>query len=263
MKNRIIQNGLMSSLGVFLLLAALPSGASAFGPKKPEAPVPYPGEEETQRRETRPSWDPSLFTDPKAHNPDHFIYIVSEMDPDSHWTMDTFKDPSVVQKNYRICTSVIRNDFIRTFTGQIAFILSVPKENVGPMYWDDMATGVPDDYNGAITLFFPLFRGRFGVMYTPNSLVDATRDQSPGYNEVDVLGTNESQSPYSKVSINGFIAQCGSDWESLMNGKESELDHAGPDSLLDRCLSGYHHSDQVQALHQLQAKYPVILMKKM
>ncbi len=179
--------------------------------------------------------------------------------------MDTLKNPDEVQGNYRICTSVIRNDFLRTFTGRIAFILDAPKENIGPMYWDDMASPIVKDYEGAVSLFNQYFRGRFSVFYTPNGLVEATAQQSPGYNEVDVMGTNDSQSPPSKVKIDGFIAHCGSNWEALLSGKESQLYHAGPAGsadLLDQCLAGYNHADQIEALHKIGATYPIVLMKK-
>ncbi len=125
------------------------------------------------------------------------------------------------------------------------------------MHYEDMATGRTDSYEGAIRHYLGLTTRFKTWFYTPEGLLRATRDNKRGYNEVDILGTNESTG--TQVTTVGISLNC-KDFRKLFGKKvESHLwNPATEPGLVEECLKGTGSHRYVPDVERLGKSYPVV-----
>lgn len=245
------------TLSLVLLLAT-----SAFA-EKGEYPF---SNESLMERKVRDTWAPERLSNPQHHNESRFVYLVHEIDTgDDKWTLPYLENPDSIREQYRISSSVISQDMIGTYSGRIAMILRAPKENIGPMHYQDMASGRAKDYQGALTTMRRNKR-MFPTFYPPEVLASVTKDRSSHYNEVLVMGTNNSKNTV--VTVAGFLVQCLD--ESVLNGAKTmklQMNSEAP-QILKACVLNKVPANSLAIrqkhynyLLKLSERYPIILSK--
>jgi hypothetical protein len=251
----------LKSIAIFALAAGvLLADAQASTSRFPFA------NESLRSAELRELWDPARFTDPAAHDPARpFMYLVHEIDAGSgRWVEQLLAEPQGVRGNFRICAALINESFIGTYLGRVGLIVSAPQQNIGAMHYDDMATGRTDTFERALG-HYRLMSMRFPEFYSPEGLIRATRDNRKPYNEVNILGTNESTG--TQVSVVGVTLNCkkfSKLFEKSLNSFAIQPSHdrAASDRSIRECLRGTKAERYVEAIQRLSRSYPVVFLNE-
>lgn len=168
------------------------------------------------KRKGQESWDPKRFTNPQAHRPDRYAYLVNavaEYEQDPPYIGALLNDPGSIKYNLLSCSAV--NDQRHGTWAPSGLILKVPQENVVAAHHQDLGTNNSLMGNGDPAPLYGHLRDRMGQYNPEGRLRDPGEvlmaGQKSGYppryrhNEIVVAGTTRTGGQTHEVEIVGVF----------------------------------------------------------